>query len=190
MACYEPAKQALARDLNPQAAFLGAGALAGLAASCVRVPTEVIKQRIQTGEFNSARNAVLSITRREGSRGLFAGYGAFLLRDLPFDAIEFWAFDTLKINYQRAVRRDLHAVEASACGAVAGAITGALPCCAFETQHVHDIHETSYMSAGSASSVSLESACGSRLCCVQRALRRVASCTVSNPLGLSPGAPS
>jgi hypothetical protein len=34
-----------------------------------------------------------SIVAREGARGLYAGYGAFLLRDLPFDAIEFVAYE-------------------------------------------------------------------------------------------------
>jgi solute carrier family 25 S-adenosylmethionine transporter 26 len=33
---------------------------------------------------------------KEGTRGLFAGYGSFLLRDLPFDAIEFVAYEQLK----------------------------------------------------------------------------------------------
>ena len=80
---------------------------------------------VQNGEFTSARNAVTSIIRREGRRGMFAGYGAFLLRDLPFDAIEFWAYDTLKLTYSKAMGRDLNGVEASACGAGAGAITGA-----------------------------------------------------------------
>jgi solute carrier family 25 (mitochondrial S-adenosylmethionine transporter), member 26 len=80
---------------------------------------------LQNGEFTNARTAVSTIIRKEGRRGMFAGYGAFLLRDLPFDAIEFWAFDTLKINYQRAIGRDLNGLEASACGAAAGGFTGA-----------------------------------------------------------------
>jgi hypothetical protein len=47
MAVYEPTKVALTERYSPQAAFLGAGALSGLVASLVRVPTEVIKQRMQ-----------------------------------------------------------------------------------------------------------------------------------------------
>ncbi len=37
-----------------------------------------------------------TILGREGLRGLYAGYGAFLLRDLPFDAIEFVAYEQIK----------------------------------------------------------------------------------------------
>ena len=69
---------------------------------------------------------VRTLLRRDGLvRGLYAGYGAFLLRDLPFDAIEFWAFDTLNIRLKSFLNRDLNAVEQGVCGAIAGAVTGA-----------------------------------------------------------------
>lgn len=51
MAVYEPAKRAIAAEHTPQTAFVVSAALAGWAASLVRVPTEVVKQRIQAGEF-------------------------------------------------------------------------------------------------------------------------------------------
>lgn len=41
---------------------LAAGAGAGIAASIVRVPTEVVKQRMQMGEFKSAMSAVCPMT--------------------------------------------------------------------------------------------------------------------------------
>jgi len=53
MGIYEPVKQHIARRVPEKRnylAALGGGAMAGLAASFVRVPTEVIKQRLQTGE--------------------------------------------------------------------------------------------------------------------------------------------
>jgi solute carrier family 25 (mitochondrial S-adenosylmethionine transporter), member 26 len=69
---------------------------------------------------------VRTLLRRDGLiKGLYAGYGAFLLRDLPFDAIEFWAFDTLNIRLKAFLNRDLNAVEQGVCGAAAGAVTGA-----------------------------------------------------------------
>lgn len=43
------------------------------------------------GEFQHAFTALRTIVGTEGRRGIFAGYGSFLLRDLPFDAIEFVA---------------------------------------------------------------------------------------------------
>lgn len=52
MACYEPLKQAVQSRVPDDRSFLGpliAGAGSGLAASIIRVPTEVVKQRIQAG---------------------------------------------------------------------------------------------------------------------------------------------
>jgi hypothetical protein len=52
------------------------------------------------GEFRGAIQAVRGVVQREGYRGLFAGYRSFLLRDLPFDAIEFVAYEQLKRSYK------------------------------------------------------------------------------------------
>jgi len=128
MGVYEPVKGATGRRVRDDRQFLAplaGGVAAGFAASVVRVPTEVVKQRMQTGaccvshslspgstrhasplpaaragEFRGALQAVRGILGREGVRGLFAGYGSFLLRDLPFDAIEFVAYEQLKKSYK------------------------------------------------------------------------------------------
>ena len=111
-AVYEPAKRALlptpsdgdgegtaAHHRRTVIAHLAAAASAGLASSLVRVPTEVVKTRMQTGQFSSARAALRHIVAKEGrlAAGLFAGFGSFLLRDLPFDAIEFASYEQLKL---------------------------------------------------------------------------------------------
>lgn len=198
MAVYEPVKQAIMGRVPEEKSYLGpigGGAAAGLVSSAIRVPTEVIKQRMQTGmdgmgvlqcvcvcfvcvvfvfrhnvlslfpcavytkptnintkyknktctnenekpppphpppspppptgEFTRAVQAIRTIVAREGARGLYAGYGSFLLRDLPFDAIEFVVYEQLK----RAVKItkkgvDPTPLETSAIGATAGAVTG------------------------------------------------------------------
>lgn len=53
-------------------------------------------RRLRAGEFTHAWTALTTILRAEGRRGIFAGYGSFLLRDLPFDAIEFFAYEAAK----------------------------------------------------------------------------------------------
>lgn len=126
---YEPTKQKLLKSFpeNLSAlAHLTAGAVGGAASSIVRVPTEVVKQRMQTGQFTSAPNAVRLIVAKEGFRGLFAGYGSFLLRDLPFDAIQFCIYEQLRIGYKLAAKRDLNDPENAIIGAFAGAFTGAI----------------------------------------------------------------
>ncbi|XP_023534780.1 S-adenosylmethionine carrier 1, chloroplastic/mitochondrial [Cucurbita pepo subsp. pepo] len=126
---YEPTKQKLLRtfpeNLSAVAHFL-AGAIGGIAASLIRVPTEVVKQRMQTGQFASAPDAVRLIARKEGFKGLYAGYGSFLLRDLPFDAIQFCIYEQLRIGYKLAAKRDLNDPENAIIGAFAGALTGAV----------------------------------------------------------------
>ncbi|KAL6909558.1 hypothetical protein ACP4OV_001839 [Aristida adscensionis] len=103
-----------------------AGAIGGIAASIVRVPTEVVKQRMQTGQFKSAPSAVRLIVAKEGFKGLYAGYGSFLLRDLPFDAIQFCIYEQLRIGYKLLAKRELNDPENALIGAFAGAITGAV----------------------------------------------------------------
>ncbi|KAL7254704.1 hypothetical protein ACSBR1_008950 [Camellia fascicularis] len=120
---YEPTKQKLLKifpDNLSVVAHLTAGAIGGLAASLIRVPTEVVKQRMQTSQFASAPNAVRAIVSREGFKGLYAGYGSFLLRDLPFDAIQFCIYEQLQIGYKLAAKRDLNDPENAVIGAFAG----------------------------------------------------------------------
>eukprot|EP00850_Spirogloea_muscicola_P008034 SM000042S15301 [mRNA] locus=s42:191846:203002:+ [translate_table: standard] len=126
---YEPLKQKLLRIFPEHlsvAAHLTAGAAGGLAASLVRVPTEVVKQRMQTGQFSAATQAFKQILSKEGTRGLYAGYSSFLLRDLPFDALQFAVYEQLKIGYGNTVKRELKSPEMAAMGALSGAITGAV----------------------------------------------------------------
>ncbi|CAB4296512.1 unnamed protein product [Prunus armeniaca] len=126
---YEPTKQKLLKALpeNLSAlAHLTAGAIAGAASSVVRVPTEVVKQRMQTAQFSSAPDAVRLILAKEGFKGLYAGYGSFLLRDLPFDAVQFCIYEQLQIGFKLAARRDLNDPEVAMIGAFAGAVTGAI----------------------------------------------------------------
>lgn len=126
---YEPTKRKLLESFpeNLSAlAHLTAGAIGGAVSSIVRVPTEVVKQRMQTGQFASAPDAVRLIVATEGFRGLYAGYGSFLLRDLPFDAIQFCLYEQLRMGYKLAAKRDLKDPENAMIGAFAGAITGAI----------------------------------------------------------------
>ncbi|XP_021725389.1 S-adenosylmethionine carrier 1, chloroplastic/mitochondrial-like isoform X3 [Chenopodium quinoa] len=126
---YEPTKQKLLRLLPENlsaVAHLTAGAVGGVAASLIRVPTEVVKQRMQTGQFASAPDAVRLIVAKEGFKGLYAGYRSFLLRDLPFDALQFCLYEQLRIGYKLAAKRELNDPENAVIGAFAGALTGAI----------------------------------------------------------------
>jgi len=109
-------------------AQLLASAGGNLAASTIRVPTEVVKTRMQSGAETAVPACVQTILSTDGPAGLFRGYPAFLLRDLPFDAIEFVAYEQLRILYVASVASGggLADWENALLGALAGGITGAL----------------------------------------------------------------
>lgn len=81
---------------------------------------------MQTGHFASAPDAVRLIVAKEGFKGLYAGYGSFLLRDLPFDAIQFCIYEQLQMGCKLAAKRNLNDPENALIGAFAGVITGAI----------------------------------------------------------------
>ena len=92
------------------------------------MPTEVIKARLQTGQFPSARLAVQHIAVHEGlPAGLFAGFGSHLLRDLPFDSIEFTSYERLKMFWKSfSGGHEPQQHETAAIGALAGMLTAYL----------------------------------------------------------------
>ncbi|CAK7337807.1 unnamed protein product [Dovyalis caffra] len=157
---YEPTKQKLLKMFPENlsaVAHLTAGAVGGIAASLIRVPTEVVKQRMQTGQFTSAPDAVRLIVSKEGFKGFYAGYGSFLLRDLPFDAIQFCIYEQLRIGYRVAARRELNDPENAMIGAFAAPDwhglrwkTAGERCTNWSHNHPLDVIKTRLMVQGSA----------------------------------------
>eukprot|EP01031_Cornospumella_fuschlensis_P028446 gene28446-34340_t len=80
--------------------FFCAG-LAMLASSFVLVPAEVVKTRLQAGSGSSIIGTVLSILGKEGAKGLYAGYFATLVRDLPYTILELGLYENIKALIQR-----------------------------------------------------------------------------------------
>mmetsp|Transcript_3993 Transcript_3993/g.13994 ORF Transcript_3993/g.13994 Transcript_3993/m.13994 type:complete len:273 (+) Transcript_3993:75-893(+) len=135
-ALYFPLYQAIGDRGIPPAL---AGALAGLGASIISAPVEVLRQQMQAGRAETARQALTQVLGGRGGRlracrSLYRGYSAFLMRELPFDAIQMGTFEGLSTAYRRARRRrpcsSLRGGEAAGIGALAGAVTGLVtaPC--------------------------------------------------------------
>lgn len=49
-----------------------------------RVPTEVIKQRLQAGIYDNVGEALIGTWQQDGLQGFFRGTGATLCREVPF----------------------------------------------------------------------------------------------------------
>lgn len=96
---YDSMKRVLSNKLPDDyatVAHAGAAAGADMVQSVVRVPFEVVKQRVQAGVDASGRAALASVLKSQGPRGLYRGWGALAMRDLPFDIIEFPLYEWFK----------------------------------------------------------------------------------------------
>lgn len=120
---YETCKPIFASLLgqNPALAQMAAASSAEIMACLVRVPTEVVKQRMQVGAFDSMLVAGPTIFRSEGFAGLYSGFGVTVMREIPFSAIQFPLYEGAKVLWSRAQGREVSAVQAAACGSAAGA---------------------------------------------------------------------
>ena len=52
--------------------------------TAVRIPCEVLKQRLQAGIFDNVGEAIVGTMQKDGIRGFFRGTGATLCREVPF----------------------------------------------------------------------------------------------------------
>lgn len=102
------------------AAIALAAAVGDVAACLVRVPCEVVKQRLQVGYYIDSRAALAGFAR---PALLYAGLGAQLARDVPYAAVEFVFYENLKAAAARrnGEGRKLGRVESFLVGGASGA---------------------------------------------------------------------
>ena len=124
-ATYEESKRQLVgiQALPAPLTHMLAASMGETAACLVRVPTEVVKQRMQTSMrgYGSVGAAITSVLNAEGALGFYRGFGATLAREIPFAFVQFPIYEHLKLVGRRRLRRELSSAEAAACGSVAGA---------------------------------------------------------------------
>lgn len=76
-------------------------------ASVVRVPFEVIKQRLQTGQYTSLANAFISITTKEGIGSIFSNgkLTSQIARDVPYAVITLVAYEAMQSTFGEILRQ-------------------------------------------------------------------------------------
>jgi hypothetical protein len=52
--------------------------------TAVRIPCEVLKQRLQAGIFDNVGEGIVGTLQQDGLKGFFRGTGATLCREVPF----------------------------------------------------------------------------------------------------------
>ncbi|KAI9506044.1 S-adenosylmethionine transporter [Coemansia spiralis] len=126
---YEQVKAACERRVAPEYQPLVhmAAASAGEVAAClVRVPTEVLKQRLQANHHRSLAAAIRGTYAAEGLLGFYRGYMTQVVREIPFTCIQFPVYEFLKKSYSSKQGRPIKSWEAALCGSVAGGAAAAL----------------------------------------------------------------
>jgi solute carrier family 25 S-adenosylmethionine transporter 26 len=104
-----------------------AGALGNVVSSAVMVPKELITQRMQAGAPGRSWQVLLATVEREGIWGLYAGYSATILRNLPTGVLSFSSFEYLKAAVLNKTKKPhLEPLQSVCCGALAGAISAFL----------------------------------------------------------------
>lgn len=126
-----------------------AASIGEVAACLVRVPTEVVKAKMQTAKHTPTLWATVEAVLREkphgtgglgstGSRmstnwitpltgGLYRGYGITLFREIPFAMIQFPLYEAMKQMWARQQEdSQVGAMVAAACGSFSGAVAGGL----------------------------------------------------------------
>jgi len=88
---------------------LGLGALSGLFAQTITYPGDTLRRRMQTNGVGGAErvykhtwDCLLQTVRKEGFAGLYHGLWVNVIRCLPGAAIQFAAYDALKVLFGAA----------------------------------------------------------------------------------------
>ncbi|XP_021774963.1 protein MITOFERRINLIKE 1, chloroplastic-like [Chenopodium quinoa] len=106
----------------PTASLMGS-----IVSSAVMVPKELITQRMQAGAKGKSWEILAQILRKGGILGLYTGYSATLLRNLPAGVLSYSSFEWLKIAVlKKGNKEKLTPLESVCCGALAGAISASL----------------------------------------------------------------
>ncbi|XP_052199581.1 uncharacterized protein LOC127806380 isoform X2 [Diospyros lotus] len=94
--------------------------------TAVRIPCEVLKQRLQAGIFDNVGEAIVGTWNQDGLKGFFRGTGATLFREVPFYVAGMGLYAESKKVAQRLLGRDLEPWETIAVGALSGGLTAVI----------------------------------------------------------------
>ncbi|XP_073104470.1 uncharacterized protein [Elaeis guineensis] len=90
--------------------------------TAVRIPCEVLKQRLQAGIFHSMGEAIVGTLHQDGIQGFVRGTGATLCREVPFYVAGMSLYAEGKKAAQNFLRRDLEPWETIVVGALSGGV--------------------------------------------------------------------
>lgn len=117
---------------SPHMISLLSGSFAGFTATVATYPTDLLRTRLAAQRhsrvYSSLSNAIVTITRGEGMRGLYAGLGPTLVGIVPYMALQFTFYEAAKTSALAITNRSsgnsdnkkLGATTQAACGFISG----------------------------------------------------------------------
>jgi len=99
--------------------------------SClIRVPVEIIKQRMQVSKGSTTSIGLLkSVLKVEGISGLFRGYTTTLLREVPFSLIQMPLWEWLKKSLAKKQQKDkVSPLQSALCGSLSASFSAVITC--------------------------------------------------------------
>lgn len=132
---YEVYKQLLTERFashNPVILYAISAILGDMTGSIWLCPSEVVKQQLQGGMFQSTGEAVRQIWSKGGVLGFYQGYTGALARDVPFRVAQLTSYEVTKnlfLKYQQRSnpeKKELSTIDATVCGAIAGTFSAAI----------------------------------------------------------------
>lgn len=118
---------------KPALSHMVAASMGESIACLVRVPTEVIKSKMQTTSTATlGKTFELVFQETHGSAlssftgGLYRGYGITLMREIPFAMIQFPLYEYFKVYWGEQRGSLVNPIQAAACGSLSGGIAAAV----------------------------------------------------------------
>lgn len=97
-----------------------------VAACVIRVPTNIITQNMQVGNYTTLTEAVTGTMRNGGIGGFYNGFLTTVAREIPFAFIQFPIYEQFKKSWSAYQGHETNPVQGAACGSAAGAFAGAV----------------------------------------------------------------
>merc|ERR1712087_815603 len=98
-----------------------------VAACLVRVPTAVVTQNMQVGQYSTFMQAVQGIASSEaGMLSFYRGFWTTVAREIPFSFIQFPLYERLKLTWSKMQGSETTPSQGAACGSFAGAVAAAV----------------------------------------------------------------
>lgn len=127
--CYVTAKQTLQKVNGGKEHPIHhsvAASMGEVGACIVRVPTAVVTQRMQVGQYGKFSEAVTKIWAEGGLRSFYVGYGTTVAREIPFSFIQFPIYEKLKKIWAEKQGEECGPIQGATCGSAAGSVAAGL----------------------------------------------------------------